>query len=565
MNQRSRLPSAVINTSSTVRPMRKAQHQIPLVAVTAALFGLASANTFGAASLGEAQLAGSENVAASDLTDRLDTHLHGYVREYIGVNLENHPEPDANGKPLGGAGEVSMLRSVLKLDGDLTLGGVKFKAVGRASSEQKTPYLKSLENAAVAKGGRPFVYDQYNEVELREFYAVFSVNDRVKMQLGKQQIAWGEADFFRATDVVQGYDYRWRSNLERENEEIRNPTWLASIEIAVPEVDSSLQLIYSPGWGSGRKVVNNIDLAGGRFAGTGYHGVDSTLFTPYNYHQSSGDTSDSTWGARWSGSLPGKGVSYSLLYYHGLNYDSVVNSTATDYPTFRNARAYGQAPANGFGEIIYPRLDTYGATFNADIPSIATVLRGEFAYQPKRQYNIGSSFCALVGPPPACAMVPGLGGVVEKNTIRMMVGFDNTAKWTQALLGTPRPGLFTMELFDRWINGFKKSDDIVEVFGYSAPARAHQTFLTTTLGLNYLNDRLLPSLALLWDTHYGDTVVIAGLDYNVGNHWRIYNELSLNFPRGNTKQSAIDISDQTHMLSTGASNSQFLLRATYQF
>lgn len=535
----------------------------PFIFIVGSWANIATAEEYDTPSFADGSIVASDGTSSPRTT--IDAQLHGYFRQYIGWNLEDHPEPDGKGGQIGGAGDISIMRSVVKLDGDINFGKVKLKAVGRVSSEYKTSYLRRLENAAIAQGGRAFVNDQYNEAEIREFYAAFPLTERIKVQLGKQQMPWGEADFFHATDVVQGYDTRWRSTLERENEETRNPTWLANIEIAFPEVDGNLQLIYGPGWGSGRKVVNNIDLAGGRFAGAGYHGVDSTLFTPYNYHQSSGDTSDDTWGFRWSGNAPGRAISYSLLYYHGLNYDPIVNSVATDFPSFKSAKAYGQVPANNFGEIIYPRMDTYGVTFNADLPSIDTVLRGELAYQPKHQYNIGSSFCALVGPPPACAVVPGIGGILEKSTVRMMLGFDNTAKWTQSVFGTARPGLWTLEVFDRWITGFKDSDDIVELFGYSAKAREHQTFLTSTLTLNYLNDRLKPSLALLWDTHYGDTIWVGGLDYAIGDKWRIYSEISLNFPRGPTKKSANDITDRTHLLSTGADNSQLLIRATYQF
>lgn len=65
--------------------------------------------------------------ATAATVDDLSADLHGYLRQYVGVNLQDHPEPGANGKSIGGAGQLSMLRSVVKLDGDLTVGAVRFK------------------------------------------------------------------------------------------------------------------------------------------------------------------------------------------------------------------------------------------------------------------------------------------------------------------------------------------------------------------------------------------------------------------------------------------------------
>ena len=82
--------------------------------------------------------------------------------------------------------------------------------------------------------------------QMREWYTTFRVGDRVRATLGKQQVVWGETDFFRAMDIIHGYDLRWRSFLETENEELRKPLIMANVEIDVPELNGSLQLFIAP-------------------------------------------------------------------------------------------------------------------------------------------------------------------------------------------------------------------------------------------------------------------------------------------------------------------------------
>ena len=65
------------------------------------------------------------------------------------------------------------------------------------------------------------VLDDYDSTELRELYTTFTLGDRFHFKLGRQQVVWGETDFFRAMDIIHGYDLRWRSFLELENEELR--------------------------------------------------------------------------------------------------------------------------------------------------------------------------------------------------------------------------------------------------------------------------------------------------------------------------------------------------------
>lgn len=63
------------------------------------------------------------------------------------------------------------------------------------------------------------------ESNLREIYGTFLLPP-VTLRLGRQQVVWGETDFFRALDVINPLDYRWHFYYE-PFEDIRVPLWMA--------------------------------------------------------------------------------------------------------------------------------------------------------------------------------------------------------------------------------------------------------------------------------------------------------------------------------------------------
>jgi len=67
--------------------------------------------------------------------DDFDYHVSGYLREYIGIKLQNSPDILYNGKKLGGAGEINMARSVIRLDLDARYRKIRIKAIARAVHE----------------------------------------------------------------------------------------------------------------------------------------------------------------------------------------------------------------------------------------------------------------------------------------------------------------------------------------------------------------------------------------------------------------------------------------------
>lgn len=564
----------------------------------------------------------------------MDAEVSGYVRNHAAINLEDKEVPkNIQGDEIGGQGQLSMNRYQGLLNFQLVGDDVRAFVSGRYATETKTPYLKKLERASkktIVKAtptsapipvlsalgplcsgdgalpsrncsagliqsdlGGEFLDDYYDEgLVLREAYIDFTGINRLFVRLGRQQVVWGETDFFRITDIVHGYDQRWRSFFELENEELRKPSTLANLIVDIPELAGNLQLVYKPGGIDGSEQYGNqLDLAGGRYSGQPNWGVNITEnIAPYNYHSAAGDVDDDEFGFRWSGTLAD--VGYSLLFYRGLMQDPIANcrSTLAAGSNVQGAavplavdinaacQAYKEVPeGNGLGgELIYAKQSNYGGTLNYYWMFADAVIRGEFLYQPNRPWNYGTEVpitipTYLAQVPVAGAIplgwgnidVPGLAGVVEKDTVTYMIGADKTLdlmRW----LKTERGSLATIQLIDQWIVDYDKNDDIVEVLSYGQGKDAHTVFLTASLLLNYRYDTILPSLAGGVNINGSDAFLIPAVTFALGDHWRLSLEADLFF-QNNTKDVFGPPEDKTHVLGTTGDSNIFLSRLSYYF
>jgi hypothetical protein len=467
--------------------------------------------------------------------------LGGFVRTWASMNLQNHPEV-AN----GGAGELQMLRGSLELDASLKTGPFKWTAIGRFDRELLTPYEKDLQDMArryTPGGPGSSLLSQYDQNELREFYVDTDIGDRVHLRLGKQQIVWGETDFFHSTDLIQGYDYRWRSFLETDSDELRKPLIMANATVSVPELNGDLQLVLRPGLDRKRDIGNSYDIYGGRWAAQPFKGIDFLAgATQYDYNHPYGKVNSPTGGARWTG-FAGS-LNYALSYLHTFAPDPVLNPAANPI---------GTKPAGAFGDWFFPTINVFSGSVSGEIPATGTIANLEVAYQPNRYFNTGTQLPFGT---------QGSGPVVRKDVVLTTIRLDQKLS-LESLLGTNAPTMLSLQMFDTWIQHFHANDDIVAQVGWSAPAKRHDTILTAFLTLNYMSSRLNPQLAGGVDVSTGDAFVIPSVEYQVGNHWRFRAEADLFFPRHS--RGPLQPGQSTYPLADFANNSQLLMRATYQF
>lgn len=462
--------------------------------------------------------------------------IGGYLREHISINLQNPPETKENDR-----WNLSMARTSLQLEADGSKGDIKVHAVGRIVGEMNTDYLKRLENLGAANGQ---LMDKYNVSELRELFIELSPLPRTTLRLGKQQIVWGETDFFHAMDIVHGYDFTWRSFLEPENEDYRKPLILANAMIQVPEIKGTLQLYLRPAFDRDKDIGNTYDLFGGRWANQPNKGVNFLSLLPYNFRHPDGDTRDLTWGVRWFG-VAGP-VNYSLAYLRSFGPDPVVNSAFAPSGT--------TTTLGSLGEFIFPKVDVYGLTLNTYSGAADAVFSAEVAYTKKQFFNVGPNFFGGV--------LPGFGGIIKKDTVRSMLRMDKDLHLS-TVLGTSKDPFFSVQFFDTWVLGFNENDGIVDTAGFGGAKKEHSTLVTVILGLNYMQNRINPQLAGGYDLTYGGGFVIPSVSFAFGDKWRLNAEADLFFPKHSKGSGQIE--NGTHIIGYFAHNDQLSIRLTRQF
>lgn len=512
----------------------------------------------------------------------------GYIRQYMSWNLENPyvPDPANNGEPKGNYRyDLSMARSVGKLNLFKDFGNSQFSISGRASEEYETNYLKDLQASMDGyaatdlfssrnKSSVNLMDDVYNGVELRELWWQTTFAENTTVKLGKQQVVWGESDFFQSMDVVQGYDFRWRSFLEPENEELRKPLWMLNLVHRFDSVDGTLQALYIPGkMNPADQRGNSYDLEGGRWANNPNKGLTfaSAPFgadVPYNYNHKDANMDDGSYGLRWKGMAAE--WEYSLGWFHGPSNNPVINPNPDNPLGVGNSASgrsfmgaykgdYNSDRSSTVGELIFPYIDTFGITANRYLETLDAVFSAELSYIPDSPYNVGVD----AGESGGCAFFPGFCGIIEKDVVKSMLRMDKQLA-LQSYLGTSRPSFFSLQLFNTWITNYKRSDEVVNSAGFSGRTKEYSTIVTAILATNYDNDRINPSLAVGSDLTYGGGFVIPSVEFAYGDNWRVRVEADIFFNDESQKRTLRDFNN-TNLFGYFKGNDQLAVRLTYQF
>jgi len=484
--------------------------------------------------------------------DDVSFHLSGYVRGWASLNLEDQPELEAVGKK--SKGKLSMVRGSILLDLDGRTGPIKWKAIGRADKEVKTSYLEELEKLRATNGttggDSSNILDNYNAEELREFWGEFKLGDRTTIKIGRQQIVWGESDFFHAMDLVHGYDLSWRLFFEGENEEWRKPLWLISAKVNVPEANGQVHAFVRPALDSCRNIGNTYDIQGGRWFFQPYRGFDLTAVTEHDCDHPDGDYKKTTGGIRWSGEWGP--VNYSLAYLRTFSADPVANSALAPYM---------KAPKGPVFDLINPEIEVLGATVSGYSEAIDSVLSAEVAFTKDQPFNVGTG--AFLAPNVPGNVGIGLGGVKKKDTLTVMLRADKNLHF-ENLLGTSRPSFSSAQLFNTQVLNFKDSDDLVRLFAYGNRLTEHNTILTAFTVLNYKNDTINPGFAVGFDLTHGGGFAIPSVTLQLSEAWLAKVEADI-FWSGNKSNKTQFSNEPSHLFGYFDKASQLVFRVTRQF
>lgn len=429
-------------------------------------------------------------------------NLHGWARQYLSWNMDSIPETG------GDRGALSMNRQSLFLDIQGPTGELNWVIRARFSNDAITSYERKLEKMTKASGFPADFRKEYREADIRELFFDWAPNDRVAFRIGRQQVVWGETDFFHATDVIHGFDLRWRKFLEPSSEEVRKPLIMINTEINFPSVDGSLQLLLRPGLDEATWLGNDDPTFGGRWSNSMAKGFNLGSYRSgglaknnFDYHGQGvdADADDPHYGFRWKGeTLFGKPITYSFSYYHGVSggfQDPILISDQ-------------KAKYGGRLQFVLPETDTIGASISGFIPAIDAVYRAEIAYTPDRPMSMFDLTATKNGPFP----------VTKLDILNYVIGLDMNPR-LQNVLGTSNASLLSLQIFDWHIPGINEKDRVFRFDG-SGYFKEHNVIGTVVFSNPFMGDNLNATLVLMHDFSYKGGMVIPSIEYQYQANWR---------------------------------------------
>jgi len=202
---------------------------------------------------------------------------------------------------------------------------------------------------------------------LRDLYLDYN-NGPWFLRLGKQQIAWGQADGVAILDRVNPVDLReyWLP----DQADIRIPLWMANINYS-PKLNSNLQLLVVPDFEESQAAP-----LGSPFTFRSYTLFDNFMKSmkaiggtfDINMHPPATRLNTSTWGLQWSDRLGD--LDYTLNFLYGP-YSTARNLTIQSGLSFKVDRSFKLWRVYG---------GSFNKTFTNPGPLQGITLRGDFAW-----------------------------------------------------------------------------------------------------------------------------------------------------------------------------------------
>lgn len=89
--------------------------------------------------------------------------------------------------------------------------------------------------------------------------------------------------------------------------------------------------------------------------------------------------------------------------------------------------------------------------------------------------------------------------------------------------------------------------------------------LTSVLALSYRHDTITPSFTLVYDISNKDAIFVPGIDFVLGDHWRLKVDADIMLPHSSRKPGDSGLETETNLFGTFANNSQLNVRLSYYF
>jgi hypothetical protein len=355
------------------------------------------------------------------------------------------------------------------------------------------------------------------QYELWEFYVDLSRGPWF-LRIGKQNLAWGEADTFRLLDGINPLDNTFGGPFE-DLDDRRIPLWMIRGNYDLGGVGPISSLMVEGFWvpGNWDTRVSPISPAGTPFAAP--VPIETLAFSRYFYPEKK--MSNSRWGVRLQG-LVGTSLNLTLAHYKSFpDVPATRTVVLEEVPILLD-------PSLVMGETTFPSIQITGGSLSYWEPHIDAIIRAEVAYVWDEPVFIPEENLApLYGPgiplPPPLQDLIGLsqipinpqsGTIPKKDFFRYMIGIDKTV-WIRPL--NPKSTFFvSMQYFGSWVQDY---DDRLVLGLPIYPSTTEypklyelEQIITLLVGTTYLSGSLTPQLVLSYDVR-GAWLFATALNY----------------------------------------------------
>ena len=391
-------------------------------------------------------------VRAFDLVDD-KWSINGYAESFPAMGLEKYD------------GHLVMFRNTLQLENFIKLTDeATFTAIFRGHYEGSWSADDGLPQAPKYLDAMPDGPGMETDATFREYYLTYSPGDFI-IKIGKQQLVWGEADILRLSDIINALDMSWRGFFESW-EDLRRPVRMFNVVYDVPwraaEYKIKLELIYNPE-----------DFSPTVFAPEGAFWAIPTL-PPGSLDEMDREMPDKH--DLRNGQVGGR-VRMNLGGWDlaAFGYYSMMEGPVFKVNPFSTK---GQTPVDFY----WPRISTYGGSFNFYEDYTGTVFRGEFTYTRHQSFN-QIAVHPVFGPLP---------GIIRKNRVAYMLGFDRPCMIES--LNSQRTFFVSGQLFQSFILNADSDDNLFNTgMGKKSNSR-NQTALTLLVNTEYFDAKLVPQI-----------------------------------------------------------------------
>lgn len=348
----------------------------------------------------------------------------------------------------------------------------KFKNIFQLSGEYK--FSDDIVFFTSAKYWYDAVYDWYAKYDaaqdqmghvqrtdwLRDCYLDYAY-DSWFLRLGKQQVAWGQADGITILDRVNPFDLTEYSLPDMAD--LRIPLWMANINYS-PKLNANLQFLIIPDFEQSTAAPSEAPLAFRSYvkysAWKKGKNVNEDIFYPGKQFK------NSTFGLQWQDRIGD--LQYTLNFLRGYYY---------------SARTYAEIYNPGLNNYYFTRRfklwRVYGGSFNRTFtnPGLlqGVTLRGDFAY-----YNDEPTYYGVDG---------SSSGVNRWDNVFWLIGADKyvATNWlagfqfSQYILQDAKPGVLNYQTLNAYTYG---------------PADQVENIFTLKVSTDFLHERLKPEI--LW-------------------------------------------------------------------